>query len=69
MKKLFTISTIVLAVVALTVSCKKSPKEKVEDGFEEVGDGIKDGANEAGDHIKEGYEEVKDEVDDATDAK
>ena len=65
MKKLFTISTLVLAIAALTVSCKKSPKEKLKDGFEEVGEGIKDGAEEAGDHIKEGYEEVKDEIDDA----
>jgi len=68
MKKLFTIGTVLFAVIALTVSCKESPKDKVKDGFEEVGEGIEDGVEETGDAVKEGFEEVKDEVDDATHA-
>ncbi|MDO6738785.1 hypothetical protein [Wenyingzhuangia sp. 2_MG-2023] len=70
MKKRLAISAILLAMTATVISCKeKSPKEKVEDGMEEVGEGIEDAAEETGDKIKEGAEEVEDEIDDATDAK
>ncbi|MGY5353086.1 hypothetical protein ACXGQW_11125 [Wenyingzhuangia sp. IMCC45533] len=66
MKKLFAISTIALSIAMLSVSCKESPKDKVKDGFEEVGEGIEDAAEETGDAVEDGYEETKEEVHDAT---
>ncbi len=66
MKSLFKILTVTLIATTIITSCKKSPSEKVKDGFEEVGEGIKESAEKTHDNIKEGVEEVKDEIDDAT---
>jgi len=57
MKKVLYLLTIAVFTLSLITSCReeKSPKEKIEDGIEEIGDGIEDGA-----------EEVEDAVEDAT---
>ena len=61
MKRIF-LNFAMLAIVAITYSCRETTQEKTEDAVEAIGEDIENTAEEAGEAIKEGADELNDEI-------
>lgn len=57
LRKFLSIFLVLTFSLAFTSCREKTPKEKIEDGVEEVSEGVEDAAEDAGDEIEDAVDD------------